>query len=329
MKRLAGQRSQPRILFLPSGVDAGLGHLSRSAALARRLSAVSNVNVFFAPSSTDSMPRFLAGLNTIARNPTGYRWDHVVIDLASRTERREAFRKFRNPNTGITIISDEEDRLPSELLVVPGPHAHFMNSRRLGAQRCLLGPEYGLTDAAFHPRAISRSPKSVLVMLGSFSDVTAIKRIATACAKVAEGTHIVTTKALSGLLDLDDRNLTCHVNSTPQEIAHLLASVDVAVTSAGVGSLEALAVGTPLCVLSLTPAHVTIAESYVDLGVARSLGLIAEADLATVSRHCRQLLDSEAARQEMRARALQLGVWKGADKVARIIEDLLAHGRLG
>jgi spore coat polysaccharide biosynthesis protein SpsF len=99
----------------------------------------------------------------------------------------------------------------------------------------------------------------------------------------------------------------------------LMADADLAVASFGVTAYELAALGVPAVYLCLTEDHATSASAFVDAGIAVSLGIPTERSEAELATEVRRLLEDDARRREMSARAARLVDGRGTVRVAQTI----------
>lgn len=261
------------VLIADGGADAGLGHLSRSSALAlalqRRGARIRTVGF-----GLDSPIRRygIAWQPTTDPDPAGA--DVIVLDSYRVTD--ELGTRLASVAPVIAFVDDDRD-LPEATLVIRSGSATGQEGELAGPPFSCLGPEFW--------SGISRRPassvKRALVTTGGGDHTNVGPTLAYGIRHALPRTEVVLVRGpFAPPVDILDGIRTV---SAPHGLFDLLVEADIAVSAAGQTMLEALAVGTP-CVGLVTAENqarqATALQTIGAVTVARSVEEAASASCA-------------------------------------------------
>ncbi len=115
------------------------------------------------------------------------------------------------------------------------------------------------------------------------------------------------------------RNVSC--------ISHLMARADMAVASFGVTAYELAATGVPAIFMSISEDHEESLKSFVDAGIALSIGIFNKVTPGILAQSVKDVLTNPLLRSKMSLQAKRLVDGSGAARIAqRIIEVVKGYG---
>jgi spore coat polysaccharide biosynthesis predicted glycosyltransferase SpsG len=303
----------------------GYGHLMRARALARCLGMEVSVSIR-GGAAARKIAEELGPLAAASRDLD--RADVVIVDDPSFAHGQSWIARARRRGIRTVSIHDDARTHAADLVVCAS-----LGIRPRG-RVALAGPRFylldsGIADArATRESTMSSFSPSVLIALGGGRHVRRLAQpmvsaIAAACPEaevvVAAGFGRAPLPRLIGASWLDARG----------GLVPALTDADVAVVAGGVTLYEACALGVPSVALAVVPAQRRAIRAFarkgavIDAGLASTSGRALEPAAAAVA----SLLRDHRLRQQTAFRASRLVDGRGAVRVARRIQALVASGR--
>ncbi|MBI4232966.1 MAG: hypothetical protein HY686_00820 [Chloroflexi bacterium] len=288
----------------------GLGHITRSLALAEGLASAGHAPVFVVkaeePAVLDRIRRagYLVGELPAA---TSFSEDLrcmtlllascedrpvVVTDLCNTDTlaHLEAYQDYLGglKATGACLLTiDDLNTLPfpSDVVVNPNMGAELMPYQRVEGTTYLLGPRYFLLgrefrEAALRPRQVRRQASRVAVSLGGGDPHGAVEKVLRALLQV-HGARPLVVQVVLGLQDVVPPEIgrlaqqfegQCQLMTGVESLAPLFLWCDVAVIGGGLTKYEAAATGTPAIVLSQVDHQWMVMQEFSKAGSVLHLG---------------------------------------------------------
>jgi spore coat polysaccharide biosynthesis predicted glycosyltransferase SpsG len=305
------------IHFYCSGRESGLGHLSRSRALADALAGEMSI-VFRLVNMTETQ-EFLTDHFRMARIPV-----IAVIDFQSRMATEKLANSLKGEGCFVIVIGDETLNIDVDVFICPGPHSDTIDYKITKAKHFLLGPSNALLNNSFcnQPWTHQEFHRGTVISVGSTVDDATLYCLATKALAVSELVTIITPHLIPQLVSED--GITQLVDVEPNEIANAYRVAEVAITGCGVSSLEALAIGTPLALLSIGPIQERVALEYTRIGVGRYLGPLSLVSIDSAMEKFRGFHSESEVHKIMNARAQKLHIADGITNVRNFILGLIS-----
>jgi UDP-2,4-diacetamido-2,4,6-trideoxy-beta-L-altropyranose hydrolase len=304
------------VLVADAGREAGLGHISRSSAVAIALRCRGIETSCFADGVDEAFQR-----DGIAWKPIGDETlpvsgaDILVVDSYRRTteELAAAARKTR------MVVMHDFGVVPDGAALVVSAAAHDPDDegKRLTglAYSCLRPAFWGLPARTLEP-----SVDRILVTTGSGQFAEIAVKIAQTLAQAIPGARVTLVRGPHASAGVP---AGVEILESPDSLLAPLLAADVVVTAGGQTMLEAAAAGTPSVALLLVENQRRQAEHLAGVGAAR---VVDPPEVTRVSATVEELLRNPDARHALSAAGQRAVDGYGAHRVAFHIERL-ARGR--
>jgi spore coat polysaccharide biosynthesis predicted glycosyltransferase SpsG len=216
-------------------------------------------------------------------------------------------------------------RVPDEVVIVgyqPTAEALLGNNVHWGLDYAPVPPGAGPM------RTRRRDAASALVALGGHRDFAPLGVV---CRALASVRGVITVKILVspvalGALPSDLRlgaHQTATVLSNVSDVLEILAEAGLVIASYGNLVFEALAVGTPVCVVGQKPFQIALAERLASFGLCVNAGGVAGGREAGVAEAIGETLER---RDALSAAALKAVDGRGFERIAGLIVEAAGHG---
>lgn len=333
-----------RVLFrADAGPDIGLGHVMRCLALAGALARTGAACTFLGQEYPPAVRETIEsrGHRTLAVEPNRQEpqatlqrmreadADVVVVDMYGITE--DYLSQLRKQ--GVVLVSLDDHNLmpfPSHLVVNPNRFALDMEYRSsTGDTQFLLGPSYCLLREEFAQargkrRRIGPHGRRLLVSMGG-SDLGGLTaKVVRAVAPLGLEMVVIQGAAATAFSAQAWPDVRVVVN--PPNMARWMLWADAAVTCGGGTVYELAATGTPGIVLALGPDQEQNAAAMETEGTAINLGMGAGATERAIADAVKALMGDSKRRQSMSRRGREVVDGKGAERVARAVNELFSRG---
>lgn len=325
------------MLYADARPHVGLGHITRTASIARAMTDIGWTCSFATRHPCDfittTFERAGTGVETLENVDTRslrQRWhdgcavlviDHYGIDAAFETECRRWCDR-------IVVLDDLADRPHDcDILIDAGAERSASDYAGFVPEQCqlLLGvpyvplrPEFPEHHRQHSPGRIRQSVTRILVNLGGSPEQLVLNRVLSAAASLDSSIAIdlmIASQDLSKDVKRHFENVTTNVNvGNP---VSLIQAADICIGAAGISAWERCCLGAPSIVLILAenqrPGAIALSES----GAA----IVCEADVSTkgLGDALRRLIADQQARQRMSEAAAALCDGKGAVRIAAVI----------
>lgn len=269
------------ILFrVDASSKVGLGHLRRTLALAMELKRLGYGPVFLIDERGEKLPIRMP-LSRI-RGMGGRRWDLAVVD--SYTILPKGYQKIRSATHRVAVVADGRDPgFDCDFLI---DHNLYASQKMYPAQqgretKLLVGPQYAMMSEEIVRARVEgftvrdRIQKILLTLGGSTHPVETIRLLRMIAHIAQEVEMLIITPAqdfkslLPSLLPHGNRY---RVIPNPYEMGKVMRQADIAVTAAGVTSLELACIGVPTICVVLSDNQRKGAQEADRQGIGLNLG---------------------------------------------------------
>jgi UDP-2,4-diacetamido-2,4,6-trideoxy-beta-L-altropyranose hydrolase len=334
-------------LLADSGLDVGLGHVSRCVALGTAAAALgARVSLLVAEDVRAAALVDAAGLETLAI--TGGVNDAAAIERVRQAEPDiVVVDSYRAPPghfvalraaAELVAVDDLADRpLPVDVVVNGGVAAETLPYRRVEGMRFLLGPRYALLDPSYAeapaPRVADRV-RRVLVSLGGGPHEAHLRSVLGAIDDTLDDSTQVDVAVgrggdvheLAVAARASRRRITIHADVPG--LRELIEAADLAVSGAGMTLYELCATATPTVMLCVADNQRPNFEAFDRAGAALAAGRVGDAALgASLRAALARLAADSALRAALGARGRALVDGRGSERVARAITEPVASLR--
>ena len=334
-----------------AGAEAGMGHVYRSIAYARRMRAeVSDASVRFYmrdfPEGVTKVSEEEFAITVLGERPTrsdfedAFRkdpFDLLIIDtLGSSHELIEAARKVAR---AVITIDDLNLPLAETDVVVNGIlWGTRLLANPFGRARVYQGVEYiqlreQFAEANARPRIASAKVRTILISTGgadgrgfAFQLMESLRELSFPCSVM-----LMAGPAYKNVSELKERaqaisgrtRFTVMQNVT--DMAQYLLEADVAVITGGTIMFESAACGTPAVLACSYEHQVPQAEWFSARGCAVNLGYFADqVDQQKIAKTIEDLASNQARRQEMSRTGKATVDGRGLERFVSIVQALLS-----
>ena len=326
------------IIRANSGIDVGLGHLRRCLELAKVLRD-NHWSVFFMELPDSGAIQLIERLGfntiiisdepeTICRSAEGVGLlliDHYDLDV-------QALASFTSRNWKLAVFEDLGNRLlPVDIVINGSPSAKDMNFAELGVKTALTGVEYQIIrDDLRHLKSEVniKSPKNILVTIGAGDPSHLLGTLITLCEKYIYSYrsnirfNIVVGSQVQEFYESECEAITIY--HSPENMAELISTSDIAVSASGQTLMELLYVGVPTVALCLAENQIKNIQALESekciISAGRTDGDEWEKKLIS---SLDSLLDDVKLRQNLSENAHHLIDGKGAERVTyKLIENV-------
>ena len=314
----------------------GWGHLMRCRSLAQAMNGAA-ISFFLDPNpvweaklrasgysvQVEPSPREAVMMRRFPAETGGYLFDGYEFAYAIR----------HTVMTGFTAeIVDFPGEFNSHLIIAPGLGAEKLSfsvrSRVAGSRYALLRPEF----AQAHEAAIAAQKGPVRHLLVSFGgrdsgNATGLALDAIALLPNAPKVTVVLTADAPHRPEIEERAGSCgaSVFIDVEDMASLYCSADLAVGGGGVSLLERMCCGLPSLIVVQSENQMANALAAEAAGAARVVELGKRFDPATVATELQRLIEDHAARAGLRTRGLALVDGRGAERVAKVLDEAVTR----
>jgi UDP-2,4-diacetamido-2,4,6-trideoxy-beta-L-altropyranose hydrolase len=326
----------------------GGGHVARCAALAQALRGCGWRTALATHAGSLEVTPFTAGsfdeIVSVGDDETGdmrQRWPDgcafAVVDHYMRDARLEAaLRPWARYILSIDDLGDRPHDCDLLLDVSLGRTVEDYAGLVPEHARLLIGPEFALLRPDFAAARATRAPQRgvlmrsrILIMFGAtdFGGQSALAARALARAglpievEIVVGPQAPSRAELRRIVDGAAVPMSLAIGAT--DIAHRMASSDIAIGAAGTSSWERCCVGLPSIVIILADNQVQIAQSLAARGAALVLGTAPYVVGAAVTDSVLSLIHDGDRLNAMRVAAAELCDGRGAERVADALIDEL------
>ena len=308
LQRIYDRRVSEILVAADAGPDAGLGHLSRSGAIALALAEGGRAVRCLGLGAPEAIVR-----DGVRWEPAGQppRWRGVMLLDSYRLDPGSV----AGPGTVLAVLHDG-DAIPAEAALaisVNEPEAPAPAGVELAA-----GPEYAALRPQFRDVPAPEIPpraRQLLVTTGSSDAAAPVGELAAALRERtgARLTAVVGPYSDAGTIEADETLIA------PSSLLEALAATDLVVCAAGQTMLEALACGTPYVAVPFVDNQRRQAEMLAGRGAVVVAGSAAEAaDLAA------RLADDRDERRRLSEAGRHTIDGRGAERAAAEIAALTA-----
>ncbi len=341
----AGHAGRLAVIRCDGGGKFGYGHVKRMVALARALREHENIGVQFALNGSEDAAApirragfpvaMLGGSCSLENLLDAHRPDILLLDGREGPGRAELERLRRGIAVTAVIDDGHERRLASDYAYyppVPGARAlDWTGSHalpRLGWEWAILGLNSNIVR-----KHVAAPRPTILVTMGGSDPHGLTLRMAKALA-VLDSAYRIRFVIGTGMKDAGKvaRNLVAlkknyETVEGADDLSIEYASADIAVCAFGVTAYELAACGIPAIYLGLTEEHAVSASAFADAGMGLSLGVADKVGDGEIARAVQWLMNTPAARREMRRQGLALLDGQGAERIAADLAAALAAAR--
>ena len=268
------------ILFrVDASAHIGMGHLRRTLALATEFKK-QGCNPFFL---IDSRGERLTVRVPFPRIPKigKKHWDLVIVD-SYRISGAE-YKKIRHATGRIALITDMKiPNLPCDALINHNLFAKdaMYSERRRAGTKLLLGPRYAMIrEEIAHARKtgfrVRNRIQKVLLTLGGGPQPANAVRLLNCIASVARNVEVLLVSPSQTFPPLPKHlpgGNTCRLIRNPKHMGNIMRQADIAVSAAGVTSLELACLGVPAMVVVLADNQKDSASAAETEGIGLNLG---------------------------------------------------------
>ena len=326
------------VVVTAAGHEVGLGHAVRLSGLVARLATPHTLSVCVRGDLALVAPLFPGAtlVPLVADGGPDGLWfaappELVLVDLPSHpAHQARPFAAWRAFGVPLVAVDDLGGDVPVDLVVngtVPGAHHAYSPGPRVFA-----GPEYALLRAPFSVTPW-RAPadRAVTIVIGGGDAARRWAHVLTGPA-LDRSTWGRTTMVVGAAFPERDRlrapcalaRITLRHGLDAAELATLLADSAVALVTGGMIVYEALAVGTPTVAFPLVDDMRAEVGWLAARGACLDLGEDGGFSSAVVKDAVRSLLDDPALAATMSACARSLIDGRGAERSAKLVDELLA-----
>lgn len=305
------------IHFYCSGPESGLGHLSRSRALADALAG--EMSIVFRLVNLIEIQQITTNHFSMATIPV-----IAVIDFQSRIAAEKLANSLKEAGCFVIVIGDETLNIDVDVFICPGPHSETIDYTITKAKHFLLGPSNALLNISFCNQSWTdeKSHRGTVISVGSTVDDATLHCLATKVLRFSELVTVITPRLIPQLVSED--GIIQLVDVKPNEIANTYRAAKVAITGSGVSSLEALAVGIPLALFSIGAIQERVALEYARIGVGRYLGPLSLVSIDSAMEKFKGFYSESEVHKIMNQRALKMRVADGITNVSNSILGLIS-----
>jgi UDP-2,4-diacetamido-2,4,6-trideoxy-beta-L-altropyranose hydrolase len=304
-------------LVADAGEEAGLGHVSRSSAVAAALTSRGTTARCLAFGAPSTLQRHGVVWQPLDRpEELGDLPSETVLLLDSYRLARDAVGPLAD-SVQLAVMHDYGEPPEGAALVISaGTRASAADPRQLcGPAYACLGPTFwGLPR-----RQLGSSVDRVLIATGSGDSGGLGAELAAGIQEELPGARVAIVQAPNAGSGVPQG---VEPITSPDSLAEELLASEVAITAAGVTMLEAAATGTPCIAMPVAENQRAQAETLADSGAVR----LAAPSSAEVAHSLRELAASADLREDMSRRGQDAIDGYGALRVAFQIASLAARG---
>jgi spore coat polysaccharide biosynthesis protein SpsF len=336
-QKLACERSRSAVLRCDGDARIGMGHVTRSLAIAAELRDAHAWGVVFAVASgdaaVDAIRRAGFGVER-ARGGDEAAWleavlaarapDALVLDVRTALS-RDVVARWRARGVVTVVVDDASDRRLAAGLAFFPPVPQVRRLDWTGfTGRLLAGWEWVPLRRSFAdpPSRDEGRGTRVLVTMGGSDPAGLTARALAALDLVAAeltvdvvvGAAFRGAEALASRLESFRHPATVHRDVA--DPAPLMRGATLAIAALGVTAYELAACGAPSLLLSLTDDHAESASAFAEAGIALSLGVHTAVTDAAIARGVEVLLADATRRAAMGACARSVVDGRGAARIA-------------
>lgn len=300
------------VLIADGGTDAGLGHLSRSSALALALQGEGALIRTLGLGLETPIERYgISWQPTADPDPTGA--DVIIIDSYSAADELRARMASVAP---VVAFADDDRDFPESALVIRSGLATSREDELAGLAYACLGPEFWSGPS----RSLASDVRRVLVTTGGGDHTDLGPALANRLTRTLPRANVALV--CGPYSRPGDTFEKVQIISAPDSLFNPLVQADLVVSAAGQTMLEALALGTP-CVALITAENQRRQASELQ---ATGAITVAESTEQAVAASFRLAIDFEG-----RCRQARVGLsnvdGQGATRVAAAILELVRSRR--
>jgi UDP-2,4-diacetamido-2,4,6-trideoxy-beta-L-altropyranose hydrolase len=324
------EKSLSCVIRANSGVGVGLGHLRRCLELSKVLRD-NHWSVFFVEPPESNAIQLIehTGFSTIivndesesiCRSAVGARLlliDHYELDI-------QTFASFSERTWKLAVFDDLGNRLiPVDVVINGSPSAQNMNFSRLGAEVVLAGPEYQvIRDDLIHlkPEVDIESPKSILVTIGAGDPHHLLETLILLFEKnfchfgMDIRFNIIVGPQVKESYVTNNEAISIHYS--PDNMAELISTSDIAVSASGQTLMELLFVGVPTVALCLADNQIENIQALESEKCIISAGRVDKNNWEeTLVSSLVSLLEDVSLRQKLSINARRMIDGKGAERI--------------
>ncbi len=263
-----------KILFrLDASSNVGLGHLRRTMALAKALAQRNHASFFLIDGHGEELPipLLFPRVNSSVENAP---WDIVIVDSYSIKPRE--YQELATCARRCVVVSDGKDNgfacdalIDHNVYATEAMYAH----RQSGKTLLWVGPQYAMMQEEI-VRARSQfvmRPKAqtLLLTLGGGTNRDAILYWLDCIARNVNDVQIVLLTSAPVLLP---DGIRCRVICAPPDVGMVMSQADIALSAAGVTSLELACIGVPAMHVVLADNQTLGAHAAEREGIGINLG---------------------------------------------------------
>ena len=295
------------LLHANAAKDLGMGHVYRTLALAQEL-ARHEVLVL----TTKSMPLGKEFFDSqvfnheeildeaeLIQKAKDFRADLVVLDILDT--QKELVEKLQSVGAKVVTFEDlGSGALQADLTVsdlYPNPEAKHQLT---GVENAILAPSFEVLNRTAQ---IDDSVKHVLVLFGGTDPSSLAKKSLRALEAIGFAGKVSCVRGLGAEDIKDDFNLDLQILRDVKNIGALMATADIALSSAGRTITELMSIGVPTICLSQNQKELTHTHASFENGV-RNLGLGSEVTETALEAVLKELIQDSETRIQMSQKML-------------------------
>ena len=322
--------------------ELGLGHVYRCLNLARVFP--DNVNVRFLMREYQSVNELVekefpvelidaSGRNELEKTLNvikEFKPDVVITDMLRPTE--AYLESIKQKGMYLISIDDLNETNFCSDIIINGTIVRKYWDYKNSVGKVLTGPKYIILNRNFplahkKDRIINKSVKAIMVSMGGSDPGILAPRVLKALDRIRGDFDVILVKGSAyrddGQLDEAIKNFSKKLTTMQnvENMAELMFSCDLAITSAGIIVYELACTGTPAIVLSQVESQIDTAKETTKNGTLVDLGLgndVSEEDMIT---NISRLIKNQNLRQNMSSRGKKLVDGLGAERVAETIRS--------
>jgi spore coat polysaccharide biosynthesis predicted glycosyltransferase SpsG len=296
-----------------SGVNIGMGHVMRCKAIANEAELHGHFIRFFDNLDVDTFVNEAANVGA----------DCVLIDSYIWTE--QCYKKVTNKFASVVIDDNARLNYSADLLINANLYAADLNYSGCDVKTKLLGGRYTILRDEFRntaPSEFRQTVKRILVTMGG-ADINNYTSVVLEGLTEIQGVEIV---VIAGpLMRCVDKinNYGASVIHSPNNMAEIINSCDIAVSSAGSTVYELCAMGVPSVLIQQADNQSRICDYFTKTGHMNVLGNYNDVEQIYISDTIKKLTNNSELRKQMRENLLNLVERGGVSNIVEAIEGLV------